>query len=146
MYYEDIVDTAVNNKRFDEIKNLKKTTADAVKKIDKNYEKRRLFFNNVGSDGKYYKYSYIDLFGSGFSGSKIRNAVTGSYYGHNYIVGSSYEDALFKVVEATGINGRREPLVLFYDTPEQYENHYLKLVSVPQKYKQIWSDRSDRFY
>lgn len=142
MYYEDIVETAVNDETTDDFRLRTQTTADAVKKLDRNYEKYKLVFNDIGPDGKYHKYITIENFGSGSYGSKIRNAVTGSYY--NYIVGSSDEDLFFKVVEATGRNGRKEPLTLFYDSPEQYENQHFRTVSVSQEAKDLWVTRSHR--
>lgn len=61
------------------------------------------------------------IFGSGDTGTTIRNAVTGEkYYGHK--VGSKNEDLYFKARICTGEFGIETP-TLFYDSVEQYEKH-----------------------
>jgi hypothetical protein len=63
----------------------------------------------------------VIMFGSGDTGSTIRNAVTGEkYYGHR--VGSRHEDLYLKCRNATGEFGSN-PVTLFYDSVEQYERH-----------------------
>jgi len=62
----------------------------------------------------------VIMFGSGDTGSTIRNAVTGEkYYGHR--VGSRHEDLYFKARICTGEFS--EPATLFYESVEQYERH-----------------------
>ena len=95
-------------------------------------------FNKKWTDDKFYKRVTIENYGSGSYGSLVRNAVTGTKY--NIMVGSADEDLLFKVIEASGHNGRKEPLMLYYDSPEQYENHQFTTVS--QEVKLKWSQRS----
>jgi hypothetical protein len=85
-------------------------------------------------DNKWVKKVNIHSYGSAGLGSNIRNAVTGAYY--NYTVGSANEDFLFKVIDSTGRNNRRDPLMLYYDNPEQYEKH--KHTQVSQKSKERW--------
>lgn len=85
-------------------------------------------------DDKIIRRTYIHCYGTAGLGSKIRNAVSGTYY--NYNVGSVYEDLLFKVIDSTGRNKRRDPLMLYYDNPEQYERH--KHVRVSQESKDRW--------
>lgn len=138
MYYEDLLDTAVNDETSVEFNLRQKDAADALKRLDKNYDKYRVPFNNTWTDGKYYKYITIENYGSGSHGTRIRNAVTGAYY--SFIVGSADEDLFFKVTDSTGRNGRKDPLMLYYDSPEQYENHHF--TSVPLELKQKWSQRS----
>ncbi len=36
---------------------------------------------------------------------------------------------------STGYNKRRDPLLLFYDSPEQYENHWYKILDKDTKDK-----------
>jgi len=61
------------------------------------------------------------------------NAITNHIYSAKF--GSKDEDGLFSVILATGESGQT-PLILFYDTPEQYERHFnLKL---SQETKQRW--------
>ena len=80
----------------------------------------------------------IKNYGSGSQGSRIVNAVTGNKY--NIKVGSAKENLFFKVIDATGFNGRKEPLMLYYDSPEQYEQHYFTNISPDAK--QQWVQRA----
>ena len=83
-------------------------------------------------DGKeYYKKVHINLYGSGIMGTKIRNAVTGERY--DYKVGSKEQDLFFSVALCTGENGMKESLSLFYDSPEQYENHMFQKIDMTVK-------------
>jgi hypothetical protein len=83
-------------------------------------------------DGKeYYKKVYINLYGSGGLGTKIRNAVTGERY--DYKVGSKEQDLFYSVALCTGENGMKESLSLFYDSPEQYENHMFQTIDITAK-------------
>ena len=120
--------------------NLKKQhlTNSAFQKLNNNYEKYSIPFNKIWIDGKFYKRITIKNYGSGCQGTRIINAVTGSKY--NIKVGSAEENIFFKVTDSSGINGRNEPLMLYYDSPEQYENHYFTNVS--QDTKQQWIQRS----
>lgn len=106
-----------------------------VTQSDKNFVKYKL---QVPS-GKYYKQATIECYGSGGQGTRIRNAFTGTYYDSCYKVGSLYDDVLFKIIDSTAINGRRDPLMLYYDSPEQYERHQYTTLS--QENKQRWNDR-----
>ena len=89
-------------------------------------------------DGKYYDKVTIELFGSGDTGTKIRNAVTGAKT--PYLVGSLNEDLFFKVMDASGNKGRRDSLLLFYDSPEQYENH--NFIILDQNIKESWLNKN----
>jgi hypothetical protein len=83
-------------------------------------------------DGKeYYKKVHINLYGSGGLGTKIRNAVTGERY--DYKVGSKEQDLFYSVALCTGENGMKESLSLFYDSPEQYENHMFQKIDMTSK-------------
>ncbi len=136
MYYEDFLDSAVNDESSVEFNLKQKDAADVLRRLDKHYEKYTIPFNGNWC-GKYYNRITIENYGSGSHGTLIRNAVTGARY--NIIVGSNEEDILFKVIEASGRNGRRDPLMLYYDSPEQYENHHFTTVSV--NVKQKWYNR-----
>jgi len=70
-------------------------------------------------------------------GAAIRNAVTGIYE-PKYRVGSMNEKLFFKVTVTIGEGDRREPDILFYDSPEQYEKHFMCVVS--ESIKQNWND------
>jgi len=73
-----------------------------------------------------------------FPGATIRNAVTGFHEMGNK-VGSSKESQFFKVSLASCDDGRREPRILFFDTPEQYERHFH--CSLPTDSKRRWNER-----
>jgi hypothetical protein len=109
-----------------------------IKNADKHYAKYNVPFNKVWKDGKYYKTMAIENFGSGQQGSRIRNAVTGASYPH--LVGKTDEDLYFKVIDSTGRYGKNAPLILFYDTPEQYENHRFTIVDT--KTKERWYEKT----
>lgn len=132
MYYEDLLETVVNEPIE------KKTMSVLARKIDENYEKHRVPVNKTWKDGRFYKDVVIELYGSGQTGSRIRNAVTGHKY--PYVVGSSDEYLFFKVSDSTGRHGRNYPLILFYDSPEQYENHYF--TNVEPHIKAIWQEKN----
>lgn len=67
-------------------------------------------------------------------GTRIRNAATGNTERHR--CGSIYENLYYKVCHATGEFGNKDPLILFYDTPEQYERHWN--VRLSQENKDQW--------
>lgn len=75
--------------------------------------------------------------------SKIVNAVTGIRYRHDdpkckYVVGSIQEDLFFKVSISNGENGQ-DPVLLFYDSPEQYEKH--QFTTLNQTIKEQWLNK-----
>jgi hypothetical protein len=135
MYSEDFLDTTGSGNNSYQFK--LKQPGDKVVKLDKNYEKYKIPVNKTCSDGKFYKKVTVELYGSGDIGSSIRNAVTGVKY--NFVVGSLDEDLFFRVSDCSGRNRRRNPLILFYDSPEQYENH--QFTSVSTKIKQQWYEK-----
>ena len=134
MYYDDLVDSNFNDESSTEWRLRLKEADYAVKKLDKYYDKYTLPFNQKWTDGKYYKRINIENYGSAHRGSLIRNAVTGLRY--DILVGSKEESTLFKVTDATGYNGRKDPLILFYDSPEQYEKHHF--TNVTSETKEMW--------
>lgn len=115
--------------------NIKMNSTEMGRKVDTKHEKYTIQFNNTWKDGKYRKTVTIENYGSGQQGSRIRNAVTGEKYSHSELVGSKFEDLYFKVIESTGRFNRRDPLILFYDTPDQYENHHFTTVNPLTKEK-----------
>lgn len=114
---------------------LKMNLTEMNNKSDTKHEKYTIPFNNTWKDGKYRKTVTIENYGSGQQGSRIRNAVTGEIYSKLELVGSKFEDLFFKVIESTGHFNRRDPLILFYDTPDQYENHHFTTVNPLTKEK-----------
>ncbi len=140
MYYEDILGTVVNDETSVEFNLRCKHSISALKQLDNNYETFSIPFYR-------YKYQYdnkepelitIENYGSGSQGRLIRNAVTGVKY--NITVGSADESTLFKVADATARHGRKYPLMLYYDSPEQYESH--QFLTLSQEVKQSWHKRN----
>lgn len=138
MYYDELLENAVNDESSIDFNLRQQNAADSVKRLDSHYEKYCILFNKTWTDGKYYKRVTIENYGSGLHGTLIRNAVTGARY--DITVGTAVQDILFKVTDTSGRNRRREPLMLFYDSPEQYENHHFTVVS--PKIKQEWLQKS----
>lgn len=135
MYYEDLMENVVNNESsFD----LHGRHNDIDKPSTKYYEKYSILFNDFWTDNKFHKYITIENHGTGGHGSRIRNAVTGTYY--NAFVGSIEEDLYFKVIDSSGRKGRNYPLMLYYDSPQQYENHHFTKVS--EATRQRWIEKS----
>lgn len=79
----------------------------------------------------------ITVFETNFSNAFAMNAITNTPYKVKF--GSKDEDSLFSVIIATGETGQT-PLILFYDTPEQYERHFFVHLS-PQT-KQRWHKKT----
>ena len=129
-YYHDY-----DNDYENDITDCKKQSNPAFQKLNNNYDKVNITFK---IDGKTNTRISIKNYGSGSQGSHIVNSVTGNKY--NIKVGSAKENIFFKVIDATGFNGRKEPLMLYYDSPEQYEQHYFTNVS-PDTKKQ-WTQRA----
>lgn len=133
MTYEDQFYSANEN---DVELHFNKHALTEVKNSDKYYEKYFLPVEKVLVNGEIYKSKRtIEKYGSGQVGSTIRNAVTGEIR-VNFLVGSVDEDLFFKVSDTYGRNGRREPLMLFYDSPEEYEKHTFTLLD--QRIKDSW--------
>jgi hypothetical protein len=141
MYYDEMLETAVDPDVLSDSRSIptKKNNAKTiVQREDKLYEKYTKTVNTTWKDGKYYHKVVIENYGSGQQGSKIRNAVTGQRY--PYLVGSSNEDLFFKVSDASARNKRKDTLILFYDSPEQYENHHFTTIS--QDIKNRWQEKN----
>ncbi len=136
MYYDKTSSYEYDQSDDSSLENESQTTIEA---FDKNYFSYKIPYGRYGPDGKFHKNKRLTIhnYGSGGTGSEIRNAVNG--FGTGYTVGSANEDLFFKVIDATGINYKREPFVLFYDSPEQYERHHHTVVS--NKSKERWNKK-----
>jgi hypothetical protein len=64
----------------------------------------------------------VKCYGSGVQGTRIRHAVSGKYFQER--VGSLGEDKYFSVIVATGESKTGSPILLFYETPDEYERHF----------------------
>ena len=69
---------------------------------------------------------FITIYDSMFFDNYVVNAKTGSVY--PFKLGSKREDSLFSVILATGEMGKN-PGVLFYNSPDEYEKHFRTQVS-----------------
>jgi len=75
-------------------------------------------------------------------GKLIRHATTGVHY--NFRVGSVDELFFYGVLLSTGESHYRgQPILLFYDNPEEYEKHMH--VRLPVELKEAWHARLDKF-
>ncbi len=121
MYYNDPYD--INNENDDD----NDFTNDNYNTIDKGYNKIK-----QKVDGKY---KYIEYYKTpNRPGAIIRNAITGLYT--NIMVGSIKEDLYYKVNITAGQTDKNNPSVLFFDNPEQFENHFY--CNVSKKTKDAW--------
>ena len=126
MEYDDRFDAARPND-IDDSNNID------LKKMDKRYLK---ITKNISVGQNRFKTVKIEMYGSGDVGSTIRDAESGHYYMGN-IVGSKSEDAFFKT--SYTLTQNREPLMLYYLTPEHYERHLY--VTLDTSIKQKWYNR-----
>ena len=94
-------------------------------------------FHKQWKDGKFYDNIKIGCFKSSVQGTPIYNAVTGDKT--PYYVGSRHEDLFFINTECSGLFGK-EGVRLYYDTPEQYENHIYEFV--PVHIKEMWHKKN----
>ena len=108
-----------------------------MKKNDSKYEKYSIKVSITKNGRQARKNVNIVNYGSGQQGAFIRNAVTGNLYID--LVGSKAEDLYFKVVDSTGRFNRKEPIILFYDTPDQFENHHY--TTVHNSVKEKWYEK-----
>ena len=73
-----------------------------------------------------------------FPKTTIRNAITGERY-NGFHVGTHDENLFFKVIDATAPVKNKDPYILFYENPEQWENHTNQICS-PQ-IKMTWNTK-----
>lgn len=91
-----------------------------IQPIKKGYYKFKKLLNN-----KVYKIGFYET--NTTPGSQIRNAITGCVCTNKYEfykVGSYLEDLFFKVCNTTIETGKRVPIIMFFNTPEEFEKHY----------------------
>ena len=69
---------------------------------------------------------------------RIKNAITGFSTPHR--VGTNAESLYFKVCWAVGTDGRREPINLFFETPYDFEKHFMETLS--DDVKTDWNNRN----
>ena len=131
MHHEDDVFNPNNVNYENDVENTNNLFSDILfdtKKLDKGYRKFYKKYNKIWKDGKFYKTITIELYLS--NGSRIRHAISGEMY--DYKVGSKSEDLFFKVKNVSGLLGK-ESKNLFYNSPEEYEEHQDSIVSTEVK-------------
>ena len=87
------------------------------------------------------KKRFITFFDSTGIGRVAVNARTNRPY--SFKVGSRHEDSVFGIIIATGETGERTPPTLFYDTPEEYENHFR--VRISDETKKRWKSKYNAY-
>jgi hypothetical protein len=73
--------------------------------------------------------------------SRVRNARTGAYY--NFYVGDKEETTLFRVTDATGVYGNKDPNQLYYDSPMEYMEH--REIPVDEATLASWKTKMDNY-
>jgi len=131
MYYEDSFHPSQDN----DILNHQKKELNNIKSCDSGYT--FVYRHKTLPSGKVKK-TRVDCYTSGDVGTHIRNAETGNYY--KYKVGSKEEDLFFKIALSSGeLNAGNASNILFYDTPEQCENHLL--YDLEDEVKEKWAEK-----
>ena len=138
MYEDDRFNPAYNVdvNELDEL-DKKKSADRLLRSTDLNYARCRKdimkeFTKKNGEVVKVLKPVYYDLYGSGDIGCHIRHAITGFRTPH--LVGTKDEDQYFVLSDVRGVTKNQQPLILFFDSPEQYEKHCYATVSDAIKY------------
>ena len=130
MFYED--NYHANNNDNNDL-NEKSKSHNKHKLLNPNFLTYKKAFNQKWKDGKYYKNINIDCYKSGTQGSIIYNAVTG--YNTSHYVGSKDEHIYYNVTDCSG-KFSKDRISLYYDSPEQYENHQYEIL--PTNIKEAW--------
>ena len=118
-------ETSDNSQEFSKIKKNKKKKK-KTKADDIGYRK----IKNKNGEVEYFSTVY-------YRGAKIRDPIHGRFIDYHQ-VGTQDEDLYYKVTYA-GIGCKGNPDQLFYDNPEQLENHMNCRIST--KNKQLWADK-----
>jgi hypothetical protein len=93
----------------------------------------------VKRDRKGYKPFNISFYETSMiPGNMIRDAVNGGFYSE-YRVGTSAEDLFYTVAYSVGDTGSRNPCMLFFDSPSDYES--LFRVTLSDKDIQKWKSK-----
>lgn len=87
------------------------------------YKKGEKGYHIIKRIGKGGEQTFFEFYETAiFPRTTIRNAVTGERYKGRY-VGSSDENLFFKVINSSAELKNKDPFVLFYENPEQWERH-----------------------
>ena len=121
----------VPNDTFDDLGSNKDLLNEA-KNMDKGYAKIAGFVERA--DGSL-KNIQMDIYTTGFIGSRIRDAETGEYY--RELVGSLDEDLYFKLkMTACKLKSKNGSSTLFYNSPDSCMRHLH--IEIPQNIINQW--------
>jgi hypothetical protein len=115
------------------IRNQRKNLKEG-KKLDKGYHTMNKTVNGKQQEIEYYETSFCPK-------ATIRNASTGIYE-TGYRVGTRDEYLFFKVCNSSGDRESREPHILFYQNPEEWERHFKCVCD--QEIKEQWQSRYEK--
>jgi len=103
------------------------------------YKKGENGFYIIERRSKKGKLEYFEFYETAvFPKTTIRNAITGEKY-RGYYVGSNDENLFFKVMNSTAETKNKDPYLLFYDNPEQWERHNKQ--TCPLNIKEKWNNK-----
>ena len=74
-------------------------------------------------------------------GSLIRSATTGNRF-EKVFVGTYMEDLFFKVCNTTIENGKKAPIIMFFNTPEEFEKHFKCVIN--ENVKKNWNIKYEK--
>lgn len=123
-YYDEIInDDFQDHDNLDtfEKKQGGKNNFSSYKHLDKHFHSLKFPCRKVKANGKLQLSETIECYSTPYSGSRIRDAMSGEY--SKYFVGTYEESLFFKVVIAVG-SSENGPVHLYYLSPEQYEQHH----------------------
>ena len=120
--YADFSDDSISTTR-------KRYLLTEFKKEEKGYHT----IKRIGKKGKKTIFEFYET--AIFPKTLIRNAVTGEKY-RGYFVGTNDENLFFKVTDSSAELKNKDPFILFYDNPEQWERH--ANVNCPTIIKNNW--------
>jgi hypothetical protein len=131
-YYDDSSIDDLNTLNS-HIRNQRKIVKEG-KKLDKGYHTITKTLDGEQHEIEYYETSICPK-------TTIRNASSGLYE-TGYRVGTRDEYLFFKVCNSHGHPDSREPHILFYDNPEQWERHFKCVCD--QEIKERWQFRYEK--
>jgi hypothetical protein len=125
----------------DDVDNVSRASSDFLRKNEDTFTKvqRRNKKKNKLVVGKDEYGNEKCIFGSKGHETYIHSATTG--YPTSYKVGSLNEDLFFSVIDSRAYDKIKEPIVFYFDSPEQFErvmSDYLVGGTISQKTKEVW--------
>jgi len=118
---------ASSSNSFTEVKNKNNKNN---KNLNNKY-KISIGLDNYGND--------IHIYASKGQGTFIRHATNGNKT--EYKVGSSDENLFFSVIDSRSSSQEKDPLIFYFDTPEQFENIMKNKIIISTETKKRWHDK-----